>query len=117
MSIKEVKHNRMLLTIEKMTRRPGPVGEDFLTLTVQLTNPIGPPGSLQRGPSIQLRDAAGRVFDVTAGRELTRPVAPGESIAGALSFETAEDSVGLQMLLAPGTEDEVVVELPDTLRD
>lgn len=116
MAYREMKHNNMQVVIDNAVRSPGTAGEDLFNVSLSVSNPAGPPGSVRRGPFIALRDGSGRQYEPVGGTEVAVPVAPGTTVSGSIDFELDEGSEEIQMVLAPDSEDEVVIELPDIPR-
>lgn len=110
---REVPHNNLVIVIDDITRTPGPDGEDFFNVQLEVRNPAGQPGTLRRGPFIALRDETERTYESVGGKEVAVPIGPGDTVNGNLNFSLDEQARDIQMVIAPGTGDEVVIDLPD----
>lgn len=116
MPYRELKHNNMLIVIDDVVRTVGPAGEDLFKVALRVANPDKSIGGLRRGPFIALRDGTGRLIEPVGGDEVAEPVRPGDTVSGSINFEMEQDAGDIQMVLAPGTEDEVAIDLPDIPR-
>lgn len=104
--------DRLVLLLSDFRREPtGVRGMELLTLDLTVKNPVGSLGSVERPPMMEVRDDSGRVFPVVADDAWAAPLEPDVSLEAHPMFEVAEDSMGLTLVLAPGTEDETHVAL------
>jgi hypothetical protein len=104
--------NRLVIFLSNFTREPtGIPGMELLTLDMTVKNPIGSLGSTERPPMMEIRDEMGRVFPVIPDDAWVAPLEPDETVDARPTFEIAEDATGLDLVLAPGTDEETHVAL------
>ncbi len=112
MSKPTAKTGRLLLFVEDFTREPtGLDGMERLSLDLRVKNPLGSPGTVAWLPPAEVHDDQGRVFDAQPDDDWASPLEPGDEVVTHPLFEISVDAMDLTLVLGPGTEDEVEIEL------
>lgn len=103
---------RLVIMVNGHHREAGALpGRDIVAVDLTVKNPIGSPGSTRRTPFMELHDDVGRIYPAEMDPQLMNPVPPTESVDGTCRFEVAEEAMGLELVIAPGSDEEVGVSL------
>lgn len=87
-------------------------GIDELSVHITVTNSDRPLGEAGRPPHLELRDADGVIYEpVNLDASWFTPRPPDTSEEATLRFRIPEEATGLELVLAPGTDEEASVEL------
>jgi hypothetical protein len=103
--------DRLVLFIKEAVRAPGPESDvERLSVTLNVKNPVGSPGSTRRPPNMEVWDAEGRVYPVI-NDDWAEPVLPDTEIETEAVFDVAADATEIELVFAPGEPDEVSARL------
>lgn len=109
---------KLFFSVEDYTREldSNVPGIDELSIHVTVTNDNRPLGEAGRPPHVELRDSDGEIYEaVNLDATWFTPSEPASSEQAVLRFRIPEAATGLELVLAPGTDEEAAVELEPAL--
>ncbi len=102
---------QLVLHLAGYTREPCAPGLELVTLEIGIENRASGLGDARQPPTAELGDAQGRTYALASEVAWSEPLQPATSTPARLAFEVPLDATGLELALARGTEDEVLVPL------
>ena len=82
-------------------------GRELVTIDVAAESRASDLGDALMLPAAELRDAGGAIYSMTdEEKRWERPIDPRSTVATRLAFEVPSAATGLELVLAPGSEDE-----------
>jgi hypothetical protein len=104
--------DRLIVKIGDVRRLQEAVGErDLLEIELAVENPVGSLDQVRWVPAFELRDSTGQTYPANEDDGLVGPIGPNETHSGVVSFEVAPDTMSFDLVFAPGSDDEAIVEL------
>lgn len=112
-----IRVGKLYFRFEDYERKQDPAnGGDVLTVSVSVENTDRPLGEAGRPPEVELRDSDGAIYEpVNLDDVWNLPRDPDTVAMAHLRFRLPESSTGLEVVLAPGTDEEAHIELAPAL--
>ena len=118
MTTEPLRIGKLFLTFDDFERTPDSnvPGTDELSVTATIENPDRPLGEAGRPPEVELRDEQGEIYEpVNLDGDWYMPESPDTSRQATLRFRLPESAANLELVLAPGTDEEAHVVLETAL--
>lgn len=100
------------IILSDYVREPtGVEGMDLVTINLTLKNPNTPQAEAVLPPEMEIRDELGNVSTWVTADTPTDPITPGDTVRANPRFEVALAAEELELVIAPGSEDEAHIVL------
>ena len=104
----------LIYNLAGWSREAGGDGTDLVAVDLAVEHPAASLGDARTPPPVELRDAEGGVHEIESERGWSMPLQPDTAIDAHLGFRVPETASGLDFVIRPANDAEVVVRLDET---